>query len=181
MVSYVSIALMLSFLCVGCSNVAKDVEAIKNLDSISQDVTKQLTDENPGLKKDLEDAAGYIVMDMKLTKVPMIGGGGGQGIIYTKNSDEKVYVRAVRFDAGWGGGIRSYKVLIVVHSSTVLEKAKKSRWIFDTGAEVAAGAAVLDAGTGSVGEDYDVYHLADVGASATFTARAIRVSTTPIQ
>ena len=175
------VSLIFGFFCVGCSIAPKDAEAIKGLDIVSKNTIEQLSKQHHNLKTELETAVGHIVIDMKVTKVPVVGAGGGQGVIYTKGSEEKVYIKAVRADVGGGWGARSYKVLVVIHSSEVLEKSKKNHWIFDAGAEVAAGSAALEGGTGSLSKGYNVYHLSDIGASATITARAIRVTTTPVR
>ncbi len=59
-----------------------------------------------------------------------------------------------------------------------LERAKKGRWLFKFGAEVTAGTAAVEGGSEQLGSnDYDIYYLTDLGASATITGRVIRMST----
>jgi len=177
----VGMAAMLLFLS-SCSSVPKDPQVVSDLRTMTADTVAELAKTNPELKQSIESAPGYLVADMKVTKVPVFGAGVGRGLIYTKGEDEEVYFKVTRMDFGGGWGIKSFKVLVVMHNAKELERAKNGRWIFQFGAEVTAGTAAIEGGSESIGtDDYDVYYLTDLGASATITGRMIRMSTSAIK
>ena len=167
--------------CASCSSPVNDVEAIASLHAVSEDTIDRLAKDNPKLKKQIAEAPGYLVGDMKLTKIPVFGGGGGEGVIYAKGKKD-VYFRATRVEIGGGWGAKAHKVLIVVHKPEVLESIRSGKWIFDFGGEASVGSAGVEGGAASAAsKDYDVYFLSEMGAAATITLRAIRISTEVIK
>ena len=130
----------------------------------------------PGLQKELDDSLAYGVANMKLTKVPIVGAGGGEGVLFIKENDQRVYFTVGRFDLGGGWGVRSYKLLMIINSQEVLDKWKEGNWEFEAGAEASAGTASAQGSTSGLNTGFTVHILSDGGASATVTARVIRMS-----
>ena len=75
--------------------------------SIEELETKTLADVqklHPNTTEELAAAAGYVIMNNKLTKIPLVGVGGGYGVGVDKRTGERTYLKMSRFDigAGWG-------------------------------------------------------------------------------
>ncbi len=163
------------FILTGCSKPTME-EVTSQRAEIDQMATKTIAT----LKKDdknvetaLDKAVGYMVVNWKVTKVPMVGAGGGNGVVVSKEGNKHIYITVSRFDIGGGWGARSYKNLVVVYDQKLFEKLQKGTFEFQAGAEVSAGSNVADAATDN-DERYDTFVLADGGGSATATLRVIR-------
>ena len=70
--------------------------------------------QNPGIKTEIDQSLGYAVANMKLTKVPVVGAGGGEGVFVNKTTQQRTYFTVSRFDRGGGWGARSYPVTACV-------------------------------------------------------------------
>ncbi|RLA72358.1 MAG: hypothetical protein DRG78_23940 [Epsilonproteobacteria bacterium] len=152
------------------------VEARQDRDMMAKATIDALLKENDDLQKNLDSSAGYMVTNWKVTKVPVVGAGKGNGIIVDSKTDEKTYVKVSRYDIGGGWGARSYKNLLVVQDQEIFEDLKTGTTQFEAGAEVAAGTVGVDGGSSSLNKDYKLYMLLDGGGSATATARILRMS-----
>lgn len=162
-----------------CSTMttAEKEQKRSELDGMAEEAMAGLIEQNANIKTDIDSSVGYAVANMKLTKVPIVGAGGGEGVLVIKDPQQRIYFTVGRFDVGGGWGARSYKMLIVFSSQKVLDDMKDGIWEFQAGAEASAGAASLEgSSSGLVDRGFSTYVLSDGGASATVTARAIRTS-----
>ena len=80
-----------------------------------------------------------------------------------------------RFDIGGGWGARSYKILMVIESQEILDRLDNGTWEFQAGVEASAGSAAAEGTSGALNEGFKLHVLSDGGASATATARVIRI------
>lgn len=133
----------------------------------------ELVRSDPSIQKELDGSVGYVVADMKLTKVPVIGAGGGKGLLVERATGEHVYYTISRFDIGGGWGVRAFKVLLIINSQDILDKLKSGHWKFDAGAEASAGSLAAEGGSGERNEKVITHLLSEGGASATVTARIV--------
>ncbi|MEA1919049.1 MAG: hypothetical protein U9N52_04365 [Campylobacterota bacterium] len=175
MYKIVSISLFFVLMFGACSTLTQSEiqEKQETLNVMSQEAIDGLIEQDPTIKKELENAVGYAVANMKLTKVPIFGAGGGKGVLVDSKTQEHYYFTVSRLDIGGGWGVRSYKVLLVINSQKVLEELKTGLWKFEAGAEVSAGSNAAGGNSGALQEDFTMHVLADGGASATVTARVI--------
>ena len=134
-----------------------------------------LIEQDPALQQKLDASLGYAVTNMKVTKVPIVGAGGGEGVYLNKKTGKRTYFTVSRFDIGGGWGARSYKGLLVMTSQEVLDRFDGGTWEFKAGVEAYAGTAAAEGSSGALNEGYTVHVLSDGGASATATARVIRI------
>ena len=154
---------------------ATEIASKRNeLDSMATEAIEALTQKEPDLQDKLDKSLAYGVANMKVTKVPVVGAGGGEGVLVIKETQERIYFTVGRFDVGGGWGARGYKALMVINDQEILEAWKDGKWVFEAGAEASAGSAAAQGASGG-SKGFTTHILAEAGASATATARVIRV------
>ena len=161
-----------------CSSMTISEKQLKQeqLNTMAADAIGELVEKNPDIQQQLDNAFGYAVANMKVSKViPLVGGGGGEGVLVDNKTQQRAYFTVQRLDLGGGYGARSFKVLIILNSQKMLDKLKGGSWDIDAGAEAAAGTASLEQSSIKPNKDYTLYVLLDGGASATFTLRTLRI------
>jgi lipid-binding SYLF domain-containing protein len=145
------------------------------LDAMAAKAIAGLVEKDASLQAEIDDSLGYAVANMKLTKVPIVGAGGGEGVYVNKKTNRRSYFKVSRFDIGGGWGARSYKVLMVIDSQEILDRLENGTWEFQAGVEASAGTAAAEGSSGALNEGFQLHVLSDGGASATATARMIRI------
>ena len=165
------------FVITACSSMSVSERDTKRgeLDLMAQTAIEGLIKQDPELQKGLDESLGYAVANMKVTKVPIVGAGGGEGVFVNTKTNKRTYFTVSRFDIGGGWGARSYKILLVLKELEAFEKLEGGTWEFQAGVEASAGTAAAEGSAGAASEGYTVHVLADGGASATATARVIRI------
>jgi len=161
----------------GCSSMTaleKDQKR-SELDEMATTTIASLVSQNPAIEDEINHSLGYGVAGMKLTKVPIFGAGGGEGVFINQKSRQHTYFKVTRLDIGGGWGVRSYRVLLIINSQQVMDRFEGGTWIFEAGAEVSAGTASSESSTAAVDTGFTMHVLSDAGASATVTARVIRI------
>jgi hypothetical protein len=173
----INIILLSVLAVVGCTSMSvSEKEAKRNeLDAMATKAIAGLVEQDEALQQKIDDALGYAVANMKVTKVPIVGAGGGEGVFVDKKTKKRIYFTVSRFDIGGGWGARSYKILMLVNTPGAIEKLQGGTWEFQAGVEASAGTAAAEGSSGALNEGYSVHVLSDGGASATATARVIRI------
>ncbi len=159
----------------GCAKLSVNEikEARAAIDLMADTSIKKLIEDNPQIEKELKMAKGYAVINWKVTKIPVVGAGGGNGVIVDLRNNERIYINVSRFDIGGGWGARSYKNLVITQNEKLLDEAKTGSLKFEAGVEVSAGTAAVDGGSGALNKNINTYVLADGGGSATATVRVM--------
>ena len=100
----------------GCSTMTTTEKEQKRseLDVMAQTAITDLIQQSPEIQEKLDKSLAYAVADMKITKIPVVGAGGGEGVLVDKNSQQRIYFTVSRFDLGGGWGVRAYKALLLV-------------------------------------------------------------------
>ena len=145
------------------------------LDEMAATAIVGLVEQDATLQQKIDDSLGYSVANMKVTKVPVVGAGGGEGVFVNKKTNKRIYFTVSRFDIGGGWGARSYKILLLFETQEMMERLQNGTWEFQAGVEASAGTAAAEGSSGALIEGYTVHVLSDGGASATATARVIRI------
>ena len=168
--------LVMLFGLAGCSTMttAEKQEKRNSLDEMASKTVVALVAQDADVQKKLDESLAYAVADMKLTKVPIVGAGGGEGVFIDNNSQKRIYFTVSRFDIGGGWGARAYKVLLIVESQKIFDRLNKGAWEFQAGAEASAGSVSAEGSSSDLNEGFSMYVLSEGGASATVTARVIR-------
>jgi lipid-binding SYLF domain-containing protein len=160
----------------GCSSLSEQqkIAAQNELDKMAQTTISELLKKEPHLQAQMNEALAYGVANMKVTKVPVVGVGGGEGVMVIKGTEPHIYFTVKRLDFGAGWGARSYKVLILLNTQELVDDWKDGEWKFEIGAEASAGSAAAQGSSGDMNPEFTLHVLSDGGASATVTARVIR-------
>ena len=145
------------------------------IDKMATKAVAELIEDDEALQQLIDSSLGYAVANMKVTKVPIVGAGGGEGVYFNTKTGERTYFTVSRLDVGGGWGVRSYKMLFVMNSQEVVDGFKGGAFKFKTGVEVSAGTVSAEGSLKPKTEGYSVHVLSDGGASATATARVIRL------
>jgi len=173
-----SISFFIALLLLGCSTMTlsqKKSEQDK-IDLMAKTTIDTLIKEDPSIQEALDKAAGYAVINWKVTKVPVVGAGGGYGLVVNKETNKHTYVDVSRFDLGGGWGVRSFKNLIIIHNKETLKDGENGIWKFAAGAEVAAGNLSAEGNSNKLDQDTTTHILLDGGGSATATVRVLHMS-----
>jgi len=161
----------------GCTAIPVDERADvrTEVNQVASETIEQLLALDPALKTGIDASAGYFAGRVGSTKLPLLGGGYGLGVVFDKTDASRTYLNVTRFDLGAGLGAGSYRVLVIFETREALENFVKNGWQSGIGAESRMGqrgkSAVVGLGTG-----FTAYAVADSGSALTATARLIRLS-----
>ena len=155
-------------------------DKIQSLNNYEQETLKRLYQQTPETEEAIQTAPGYGVFHMVVTKVPIVGAGGGNGVVVDRKSGHRTYMKLRRFDIGGGYGAREFDV-VVIFKKDIIADVIDGEWYFAAGVEAAAKVGDAGGGGGSTGnrEDFDVHMLSGSGLAATVTVRTIHI--TPIK
>lgn len=169
--------LTLTFVLPGCSTMTTSEKDQKRseLDDMAAKAIAGLVEQDAKIQTEIDQSLGYAVANMKLTKVPIVGAGGGEGVYVDNNTQERIYFTVSRFDLGGGWGARSFKALLVFDTEEAAERLRGNMWEFQAGAEASAGTASAEGSSGNLNTGFTMHVLSDGGASVTVTARVIRI------
>ena len=161
----------------GCStmSITEITSKRDELNAMATKAVEALKQKETDLQAKLDKSLAYGVANMKVTKVPVVGAGAGEGVLVIKQTQERIYFTVSRFDIGGGWGARTYKALMVINEQEILDAWKDGKWVFEAGAEASAGSAAAEGSSSGGDKGFTMHILAEGGASATATARVIRV------
>lgn len=159
----------------GCATVSMEKQA--DINGMEETTLDRLEEQHPDLRGKLGSMPGYLVVEMNVLKIPVLGGGGGKGVIVENKTGKRTYVKVSRMEIGGGWGGRRYKILLVFSDPELLKKAQSGKWIGQMGAEASVGKIGVEGSSGQLQQDkgYEMFVLSEGGASATWTLRAIRL------
>ena len=157
----------------GCTTMSVEERDAKRaeLDAMADTAVETLLEAKPQSRQVLERSLGYIVIDMKVTKIPMVGAGNGLGVVVDRRTDTRSYLKVSRFEVGGGLGAQKFKAIIVFDDGKLLDRAAAGTWRYDAGAELAAGTASSDGSVQAAPKGFQAYRLVEGGALATVTVR----------
>ena len=144
------------------------------LDEMANETVVALVAQDADIQRKLDESLAYAVANMKVTKIPVVGGGGGEGVFIDNTSQKRIYFTVSRLDFGGGWGARAYKVLFIVESQEIFDRVIDGTWEFQAGAEASAGSVSAEGSSSDLNKGFSMYALSEGGASVTVTARAIR-------
>ncbi|MDX1823795.1 MAG: hypothetical protein R3354_03705 [Thiohalomonadales bacterium] len=144
------------------------------LDKMGENTIATLIKTKPQLEELLDKSVGYTVVNMTVTKIPIVGTGVGYGVVIDKRTNTRSYIRVSQFEVGGGMGTEKYKVLIVFDDAKLLEKAAAGTWHYDAGAQAVAGGETADTSASKSGEGYHAFKLSESGTCVRVTVLLAR-------
>lgn len=160
----------------GCATLSPEESDAKRseLDAMADTTLEALLAATPEAGDVLDRSVGYLVIDMKVTKVPVFGAGKGFGVVVDRRAGSRSYLKVSRFEVGGGLGAQAFKVVVVFEDEKLLEKAAGGAWHYEAGAELAAGSASAEGAVQKKPGGFKAYRIAEGGAAATVTVRVAR-------
>jgi lipid-binding SYLF domain-containing protein len=128
----------------------------------------------PGIKGQIQKAAGYAVFSDFGVKILVAGGGTGSGVAVDNKSKKETFMKMAEIQAGLGVGVKKFRLVWVFEKKADLDRFINSG--LELTAETAASAKVAGDGatvlTGalSVTPGVWIYQLTDDGLAAQLTA-----------
>jgi lipid-binding SYLF domain-containing protein len=155
--------LCMLFVITACSSMSVSERETKRnqLDEMAATAIAGLVEQDATLQQKIDDSLGYSVANMKVTKVPVVGAGGGEGVFVENKTNRRTYFTVSRFDIGGGWGARSYKILLVFDTQEMMDRLDNGTWEFQAGVEASAGTAAAEGSSGALNEGYTVHVLSD--------------------
>jgi lipid-binding SYLF domain-containing protein len=134
----------------------------------------------PEAKSAISKSAGYAVFNNFGTKILVVGGGTGKGILFDKKNDKEVFMKMIEAQAGLGMGVKKFSVIFVFDKQSNVDAFVNSGWEFGGQATAAAkmgeeGGAL--AGAMSVSPGVWMYQLTDDGLAVELTGKGTKYYT----
>ncbi len=169
---------LLTLLLTACAkpNLNELSKARSEIDLMAKTTIEKLIQENPQIQKEIDESVGYAILNWKLTKVPGVGVGGGNGVLVDTKTGERTYVTVSRFDIGGGWGARSFKNLLITKDQNFFNEVKDGHFKFEAGAEASVGTVGASGNSAALNKKVQSHILIDGGGSATATVRYLDMS-----
>ena len=169
--------LLVLVLCAACASTKGSTNEEKRafIDKFAEDSLARLEKENAEAAGELKKAPGYGAFKKTITKVPIVGAGGGYGVVVDNKTKARPYVKVREFQLGAGFGVKGLSTIVVFHTEKMMQKVRKGTWRIGASAGASAGDKGACGETGG-GEDFTPYVFTDKGVSATATFNILRVT-----
>jgi lipid-binding SYLF domain-containing protein len=176
LVSGAAVLMLAVFFSNGCSSIPVDerAEVREGIDSEAAETLKRMMENEPEFRQKLQAADGCFITRLSTTKVPIIGGGYGMGVLYEKGTGHKTYMNVTRAELGVGLGVGQYRAVVLLEDQETLENFRNGFWRHGIGTESNVGSN--STGVQSHGKGYSVHFVSDAGAGMTASARSVKLS-----
>ena len=173
-----------SVLCAaGCASIPGKTgeEQAVTIEELERKTLADLRQQEPKTEEEIARSVGYVIMNNKLTKIPLVGVGAGYGVAVDSKTGERTYLRMSRFDLGMGWGARALRPVMIFHDEGKFRRFIDGDFDVTLGAEASAKVGEKGAAGGGSGEaskkdtGYASYVITDAGVSATASLALIRV------
>jgi hypothetical protein len=144
------------------------------IQAADETIARMVTDD-PELQATLDGAIGYLVAQVSTTKLIIVGGGYGFGILNDNADGSRTYINVTRFDLGAGLGAGRYSALVIFHTREALERVKDGSWNSSVAAETVAGTR-SGSMVATTGEGYSMRIVSESGAVVAIAARMVNTS-----
>jgi lipid-binding SYLF domain-containing protein len=146
-----TVALALVVTAAGCAqpkgeSIGEKQTHVRDMAAASQ---QQLAQNNPGVRHELDNAAGWAVFETVQTQILITSTGNGFGLAHNNRTGKEYYMSGLGLGAGFGVGIKSSKVIVVFETEEAFNKLVFEGWAF--GAEGTATAKAVNVEGEAVG------------------------------
>jgi len=142
--------------------------------AMANDTLKRLYTIQPSAEGAIKKAAGYAVFSNFGMKILLFGGGSGKGIAVTRKGATETFMKMIEVQAGFGMGVKKFRLVWVFDQQSDLDKFINSGWEFGgqgTAAAKASGQGSAFAGAMSVSPGVWLYQLTDDGLALELTVK----------
>jgi len=144
--------------------------------SMRQDVLKELYELKPDTRAQLNSAAGYAVFANANINIIFASFGGGYGVVRDNQSSHDTYMRMGEIGIGLGAGVKDFRAVFVFHNAAAL--ARFMDFGVSVGGQADAAAKAGDLGAAVSGEavldNVTVYQLTQSGLALQATVKGTR-------
>jgi lipid-binding SYLF domain-containing protein len=180
-VSIIAITLMLSFTVTAVPVWSASKEEIKqkkaDIRKMAKETLARLYKVQPSAHKAIAKSAGYAVFSNFGTKIFIVGGGSGKGVVYDNKTKKETFMKMIEVQAGLGFGIKKFRVVWVFENHKDVNEFINSGWEFS--GQTSAAAKLGDqggafAGAMSVSPGIWLYQLTDDGLALELTGKGTK-------
>ncbi|MCB2192996.1 MAG: hypothetical protein KQI62_15605 [Deltaproteobacteria bacterium] len=144
---------------------------------MAQETLARLYKMRPSAKTVIAKADGYAVFSNFGTKILLFGGGAGKGIVFDKKAGKEIFMKMVEAQAGWGFGVKKFRLVLVFENQKDLQRFVNSGW--EVGGQGSAAMKMGEeggayAGAISVSPGVWLYQLTDKGLAMELTGKATK-------
>ena len=127
------------------AGVAQDTSKVaqqrREINAMADNALAELYRRNPDAKADIEKAVGVgVFSEMNFTIGPATGGG-GRGVVRSRESGKSTYMRGAEAGGGFGLGVKDVRNIFVFDTKEALETFTTKGWSFGGDANASAKAA----------------------------------------
>jgi len=147
------------------------------ISKMANDTLERLYKNQPSAKKIINNATGYAVFSNFGMKIFLAGGGSGKGIAVNNKSKQKTFMKMVELQAGFGWGVKKFRLVWVFENQSGLDSFVNSGWEFGGQAAAvaqASGQGGAFAGAMSISPGIWLYQLTDDGLALELTAKGTK-------
>lgn len=165
----------------GCSHsipISEREPTRQNLNAMVTSTLVELSEHDEGFEDALATASGYFVAEVANVKGPLIGAGGGLGVLYDRANDYTTYIDVEHYDVGIGLGKGSVRVLTLFQTKAELDAFKQKNTNISGSTEYRGiGDDKITIAPKYI-DDYEipVYYINDSGKSVNSVRRAVSFS-----
>lgn len=139
----------------------------------------ELSKLQPDSKQGIEKAAGYAVFNNMGTNLLLVSTARGAGIAVNSKTKQEIFMKMISAGAGFGFGVKGYRVVFVFETDEALAKFVDSGWAGETQADAAAKTSKSGAaysGATMIAPGVWVYQITKKGVALQLTLQGTKYS-----
>ena len=161
----------------GAKDAKEKEKARADIQKMEKETLSRLYKAQPMAKDAIAKAAGYAVFSNFGVKILVAGTGTGSGVAVSNATKKKTYMKMVEVQAGWGMGVKKFRLVWVFENQKGLDSFIDSGW--ELGAQASAAAQASGQGAGfagamSIAPGIWLYQLSDDGIALELTAKGTK-------
>ena len=178
---FILFSLVLSFTITAATVSAADKKEIKEekaeIRKMVNESLAQLYKLQPSAKKAVSKSAGYAVFSNFGTKIFVVGGGAGKGLLKDNKGKKETFMKMVELQTGIGLGVKKFRLVWVFENHKDVSEFVTSGWEF--GGQTTAAAKAGDeggafAGAISISPGIWLYQMTDTGLALEATVKGTK-------
>ncbi|MFT6093273.1 MAG: lipid-binding SYLF domain-containing protein [Pseudohongiellaceae bacterium] len=176
LLGYVLLSIFLNSCTTTGLNSGTPAQRRDGIQSMRQDVLKELYELKPDTRAQLDSATGYAVFANANINIIFASFGGGYGVVRDNQSSQDTYMRMGEIGIGLGAGVKDFRAVFVFHNASALARFMDVGVSVGGQADAAAKAGDLGAAVSgeAVLDNVTVYQLTQSGLALQATVKGTR-------